>query len=133
MNRRAFLLVPALLACRPVPAGGLAFLDIHLDLWSRWNHQAAVDVCGLLVCYRTLSTLRRELSGNCVDWALVVLDDCIQAGLSVEAIRCRANGVAHMIIHHPESGLVSDNQLRFPRTLQRRIDLTEHEVVWRPT
>lgn len=135
MNRRAFLLAaPALLAtCAPAPvvAGGLGFLTLHASQWVGWHHLDSIDVCGIQVCRRSLAILQREMNGNCVDWAEVFTDACVEAGIPVEGVWCRSNGLSHIVVHHPESGLVSDNQLRFPRTLQQRLDLTEHEVVWR--
>ena len=129
MLRRQLLTLPLLIP-QAARADGLGFLALHVDLWAEFAHKESAILCGLQVCHRSLSVITREMDGNCVDWAELMTDRCVAAGIDVQGIWCRANGASHVVVYHPPSGLVSDNQLRFPRTMTARHDLTDHMVVW---
>lgn len=141
MNRRTFLAAAAVMASgRPLAASGSPqtpatdaerFAAIHAALFARWRSVEAMEDCGRTYCAKTLQQARQTLRGNCLDYGMVLIDECARQGVTgVAAVWCRCNGVAHLVVLHAPSGLVADNQVGSARDIGRRVDLAEQRIIW---
>lgn len=139
MRRRTFMTGMALAA-----GGGLAvspaaqaavegerFSSVHADLFRRFRSTASWDECGRASCDRSIDDIRQTMRGNCRDFGVLLIDECLQANLrDVVAVWCRCSGVAHLVVMHVPSVLVADNQLPEARLLTRRPDLEQLRMLW---
>ena len=97
-----------------------AFIAQHVRLFTTWRH---VDYFSA----EHMDPIDGEalMKGNCLHRANVLEARCKGAGIEVELLWCLMNGIPHAIVRHVESGLVSDHLLANPRTLDRRLDITD--------
>jgi hypothetical protein len=96
------------------------FIAQHIKLFTSWRHEY-----GFESKEEDPIDLEARMTGSCLPRATLLAARCAGEGLHVEKVWCRMNGVPHAIVHHPESGLVSDHTLANPRTIAARHDLTD--------
>lgn len=135
MKRRGFLAGMVGFAMAPLGAHAAdeadLFAAVHAGLFRVWRFAEARDECGRAYCAKTLQQARQTLQGNCLDFGLVLIDECAKRGISgLTAVWCRASGLAHLVVVHTPSGLVADNQVGSVRPMARRPDIEQARVVW---
>lgn len=133
MRRRALLL--AGLAGPAAASVGLpqpeAFREAHAGLYARFVSTTAQDECGSAQCVRSVVDIRRTMRGNCRDFGVLLIDECLTRGVrDVAAVWCLCSGVPHLVVLHVPSMLVGDNQVPEARPLTRRPDLEQLRVLW---
>lgn len=136
MKRRNFMAGLASLALAPVAAqaeqtDAERFAALHASLFKRFTYYDAQDECRSNYCGHTLAQVKQSMRGNCLDYGMLLIDECARQGIAgTAAVWCRMTGLPHLVVVHVPSGLVADTAIRDARHLSRRPDLEQHRTLW---
>lgn len=136
MKRRNFMAGLASLALAPVAAqaeqtDAERFAALHASLFKRFTYYDAQDECRSNYCGHTLAQVKQSMRGNCLDYGMLLIDECARQGITgTAAVWCRMTGLPHLVVLHVPSGLVADTAFGDARHMTRRPDLAALRVLW---